>query len=89
MTKQEQAALMLPGYLLSEEGHEQLQHLRDELLLISHVAFAVTREEDDIPMEIRRSMLGQLLENYGLRLDDVLKMMQIVSRHALATAPRH
>jgi hypothetical protein len=72
MTRKNGAVLLPPGYFLSEEGYLQLEHLRDELLLMAHVAFATTEEEECMPLEIRRSMLGQLLESYGLRVDDVL-----------------
>jgi hypothetical protein len=89
MTKKEAAALMQPGHLLSEEGREQLQKLRDELFLISHISFAATMEEENVAMEIRRSMLGELLESYGLRIDDVLSSMVWVTQHASDSTQRH
>jgi hypothetical protein len=89
MTKKEVAASMQPGHLLSEEGREQLQKLRDELFLISHISFAATLEEEDVPMEIRRSMLAELLESYGLRIDDVLTSMVWSRQHIPNSTQRH
>jgi hypothetical protein len=81
MSRKEKADALSPGYLLPEEAYVQLEQLRDELLLMSHMVTAVTQEEEDKPMEIRRSMLGQLLENYGFRIDQVLDLTEWIKQH--------
>jgi hypothetical protein len=61
------------GYLLLEEQHECLQKIRDQLLLMAMLSFAVTEEEEaKAPLELRRSMLGQCFEAFGLQLEEVL-----------------
>jgi hypothetical protein len=89
MTRKNDAALLPPGYFLSEEGYVALQHLRDELFLMAHIASATTEEEEFIALEIRRSMLGQLLESYGERVDDVLIPIKRSSRYLPASPQRH
>jgi hypothetical protein len=89
MNKKDEAALLPPGYFLSEEGYVALEHLRDELLLVAHLAFATTVEEEHMPLEIKRSMLGQLLERYGLRVDDVLMPIKRVNRDGMVSRVQH
>lgn len=72
MSASKQAAVVLRGYVLSEDQHLELAKLRDHLLLMSRVVFAVTQEENDAPLQIRRSDLAQLFEDFGLRVDEVL-----------------
>lgn len=80
MKKLDNAASTPHGYLLSEDDHEQLMTLRDQILLMACVVFANTLEEEQEPLEIRRSMLGHLLESYGLRIDAVLNRTGWVRR---------
>jgi hypothetical protein len=87
MKKVENAAAMPYGYLLSEDGREQLTMLRDQLFLIAGFVFANTLEEEQELLEIRRSMLGQLLESFGLRIDEVLGMMKWGSRSMAGSSP--
>lgn len=62
-----------PGYLLSDEGHAQLQQIRNQLLLMATLTFAATlKEEIEALLEIRRSSLGQCFENFGSLIHDVL-----------------
>jgi hypothetical protein len=89
MNKLDDAALMSQGYLLSEEGREQLEHLRDQLFLMAGFVFATTMEEEQAPLEIRRSMLGQLFESFGLRIDDVLTVLPWASRCVSGVPRRH
>jgi hypothetical protein len=72
MNARSHAALALQAYVLSEEQHQELEKLRDNLFLMAHVAFAATQDEEDIPLEMKRSSVGQLFEDMGLRLDEVL-----------------
>jgi len=60
------------GYLLREENFEKLEQIRDQLLLMARMTFAATQAEEQEPLEIQRSMLGQCFESFGLQLDDVL-----------------
>lgn len=88
MKKLEKAAPMPPGYLLSEEGRVLLENVRDELFLVSGFIFPATLEEQHAPLEIQRSLLGQWLENYGLRVNEVLTMMEWASRCVPQPPPR-
>jgi hypothetical protein len=68
------------GFLLSEEGHRQLQQLRDHAFLLAHFVFAATLDEEHTPLEIRRSMLGQLFDGFGERIDEVLDGVEWMGR---------
>lgn len=72
MSASKHAAPVLRGYVLSEDQQAKLGKLRDHLLLMSHVVFAATQEEQDVPLQIRRSDLAQLFEDFGLRVDEIL-----------------
>jgi hypothetical protein len=89
LDKKQDATSRPIGHLLSEEAREKLERLRDELFLISHISFAATMEEENVAMEIRRSMLGELLESYGLRIDDVLSSMVWSKQHMPTSQQRH
>jgi hypothetical protein len=62
-------------FLLPEAGHAQLVQLRDELLLLAGMAVSTDTSEAKAPLNIPRSMLGRLLESYGLRVEDVLNTL--------------
>ena len=81
MPTSKQAALPPYGFLLPEEGHRQLQQLRNQALLLARFVFASTLDEEHMPLEIRRSMLGELLEQFGERIDDVLDTMAWITLH--------
>lgn len=68
------------GYLLLEEGHTKLQEIRDQLFLLASVTFAATMEEENAALEVRRSMLGQCFENFGLQIDEVLDGVKLPER---------
>jgi hypothetical protein len=68
------------GYLLLEEGHTKLQEIRDQLFLLASVTFASTLEEENAALEVRRSMLGQCFENFGLQIDEVLDGVKLPER---------
>jgi hypothetical protein len=61
---------------LSEAQQLQLEWLRDQLFLMMDFVLAVTEEEEDVPLQIRRSMLGKLFESFGLQVDQVLGTLQ-------------
>jgi hypothetical protein len=83
MSKSNKAADLPRGFLLSEQECEQLEKLRDQLLLMSDFVYVSTMEEESAPLEIRRSMLGQLLESFSMRIDEVL-----ISLERLGQPPR-
>jgi hypothetical protein len=89
MTKLENVALPPHGFLLTEDRRMQLEELRDQLFLMAGFVFAVTLEEERIPLEIKRSMLGQLFESYGLRIDEVLTALQWATQSTQAPTQRH
>ncbi|GLQ98574.1 XAC0095 family protein [Dyella mobilis] len=70
------AAMTLRGYVLHEEQYRKLEQLRDQLFLMAKVIYASTEEEEDVLLEVRRSNLGQLLEDFGLRVDEVVTALQ-------------
>ncbi|GLQ48727.1 XAC0095 family protein [Dyella flava] len=76
MSKPRDVAKAPHGYLLREENFEKLEQIRDQLLLMARMTFAATQAEENEPLEIQRSMLGQCFENLGLQLDDVLAAME-------------
>ena len=77
------------GYLLLEEGHTKLQEIRDQLFLLASVTFAATLEEEHAPLEVRRSMLGQCFENFGLQIDDVLDGVKLPERVRYGSGREH
>jgi hypothetical protein len=80
MKKEKNAVSVPQGYLLHEVQHQQLEHLRDQLLLMTNFVQAVTQEEDDELLQVRRSMMGKLFESFSLQVDQVLMTLQR-SRH--------
>jgi hypothetical protein len=79
----------LRGYVLTEEAHEHLQKIRDQLWLLSTFVFAATLEEEDTPMEIRRSKLGQCFEEIGLEIDKVLDTLSWPRRPLRQSVRKH
>ncbi|MBE1159491.1 XAC0095 family protein [Dyella acidiphila] len=64
----------VPGVFLAlpEKAHIKLAQLHDHLGLLAQMAYAVTKEEEDAPLEIRRSVLGMCFDMAALQLGDVL-----------------
>jgi hypothetical protein len=89
MNKKREAAARPHGYLLPEEGYALLEALRDELFQMAGFVFTTSPKEESIRMEIRRSMLGQLFESYGLRVDEVLTWMEWSGRRRKNLSLRH
>jgi hypothetical protein len=90
MKKLEDAALeQPPRYLLSEEGREQLELLRDHLFMMSTCVFAATLEEENTPLEVRRSLMGKLFESFGLRIDDIITCLDWPGRKLERSTQRH
>lgn len=72
MKKLGDAADALHGYLLREESFGKLEQIRNQLFLMANVIFAATQTEEDEPLELQRSMLGQCFEAFGLQVDEVI-----------------
>jgi hypothetical protein len=51
--------------------------------------FAATLEEEHAPLEIERSMLGRLFESFGLRVDDVLTLLEWAGQRVPGPAQWH
>jgi hypothetical protein len=89
MNKLSDAAEALHGYLLREEGFDELQRIRNQLFLMAGVIFAATKAEEDAPLELQRSMLGQCFESFGLQLDEVLSTTTWMSAKLRGAGRRH
>jgi hypothetical protein len=83
MKKLNAAAEGLHGYLLREESFDKLQLMRNQLSLMSGVIFAATQAEEDEPLELQRSALGQCFEAFGLQLGEVLAATEKCSSRVL------
>jgi hypothetical protein len=89
MNKLSNAAEALHGYLLREESFDKLKQLRNQLFLMAGVVLAATQAEEDQPLELQRSMLGQCFEAFGLQLDEVLTTTEWMSSKGLRTQQPH
>jgi hypothetical protein len=89
MNKLSDAANALHGYLLREESFDKLMQLRNQMFLMAGVVLAATQAEEDQPLELQRSMLGQCFEAFGLQLDEVLTTMEWMSSRGLRTQQPH
>ena len=89
MSKSKEAALQPRGFLLSEAGHEQLEQLRDQLFLMGSFVLACTQDEDDSPLQLRRSTLAQLFERFGLNLEEVIATMEWMGHRTRQSPRRH
>jgi hypothetical protein len=85
MNKLSDAAEAPHGYLLREESFDKLKQIRNQLFLMAGVVIAATQAEEDQPLELQRSMLGQCFEAFGLQLDEVLTTTEWMSSKGLAT----
>jgi hypothetical protein len=82
MKKENDAASMPHGYVLSEAQHEQLQQLCDNLFLMAEFVLAATVEEENELLQIKRSRLGWLFESFGFRLEHIMEMLERPGRHS-------
>ena len=89
MSKINNAAEALRGYLLSEENLERLEQLRNQLFLMSSITFAATLEEEDESLNIPRSILGHCFEAFGMQLDDVLTTVFSIDTRTYKRRKRH
>ena len=89
MNKLSDAAEALHGYLLREESFDKLKQIRNQLFLMAGVVIAATQAEEDHPLELQRSMLGQCFEAFGLQLDEVLTTTEWMSSKGLRTHQPH
>jgi hypothetical protein len=72
MAKTSNAAALPHGYLLSEESFKKLEQIHHQLLLMANVVYAATQAEEDEPLQILRSNLGQCFEGFGMQVSEVL-----------------
>jgi hypothetical protein len=89
MKKLSNAAEALHGYLLREESFDKLKQIRNQLFLMAGVVLAATQAEEDQPLELQRSMLGQCFEAFGLQLDEVLTTTEWTSSKGLRSQQSH
>jgi hypothetical protein len=89
MKKLNDAAEALHGYLLREESFDKLQQIRNQLFLMAGVIFAATQAEEQEPLEIQRSRLGQCFESFGLQIDEVLSTSSWMSPRIFQTPQQH
>lgn len=83
------AAEALHGYLLREESFGKLEQIRNQLFLMANVILAATQEEEDEPLELQRSMLGQCFEAFGLQIDEVLTATKLARSKSIDRHQRH
>ncbi|MBE1162677.1 XAC0095 family protein [Dyella acidiphila] len=74
---------------LPEQAHSKLAQLRDHLGLLAQMTYAVTKEEEDKPLEIRRSVLGTCFEMAAVQLEDALHAVEHATRtnHRSSSSP--
>jgi hypothetical protein len=69
-----------PGYLLPEISYQSLQELRNLMFLMASTTYAVTVEEEAIPLCMPRSLLAERFHLIGTQLADALDTTRRVSR---------
>ena len=62
--------------VLPEKAHIQLSHLRDQLGMMAQIAYAVTKEEEEALLEIKRSVLGSCFETAAVQLEEILQTVK-------------
>jgi hypothetical protein len=78
------------GYLLQEEQFHTLEKMRDQLLLMAMLSLAVTQQEEETaPLELKRSMLGQCFETFGLQLEEVLYAVERAGHVSKGSMRKH
>jgi hypothetical protein len=61
------------SYRLSDDALLLLKETRDQLFFYATLANPTTLEEESLPLELKRSALGESYETLALKLDDVIK----------------
>jgi hypothetical protein len=89
MKKEEDAASALHGYLLTEEEHQHLKLLCENLLLMAEFVTATTEEEEGELLRIKRSRLGWMFESVAFQLEQVLLKVHRTGRHLQTPRQKH
>jgi phosphoglycerate-specific signal transduction histidine kinase len=89
MKKENDAAQVLHGYLLSEALHLRLEQIRDNLYLMSDFVEATTEEEEEELLQVKRSRLGWLFDSFGDQLEQVLQDVSWIQRNAQLPQRKH
>ncbi|GLQ50945.1 XAC0095 family protein [Dyella flava] len=89
MSKRRHMAEMTHGYLLSEENFQKLEQIRNQLFLMAITTIAATQAEEQEPLEIHRSVLGQSFESVALELDSVLSATEWTGSRMSRAQRRH
>jgi len=89
MSKPHDVADAPHGYLLREESFEKLEQIRNQLFLMAITTIAATQAEEQEPLEIHRSVLGQSFESVALELDGVLSATEWTSSRISRVQRRH
>jgi hypothetical protein len=63
-------------FLLPEESFQALQEVRNLMFLMASMIFASTKEEEQIPLKIPRSLLAQCFQIFATQLADALDSSQ-------------
>jgi hypothetical protein len=61
-----------PVFLLPDNSYQALQEVRNLMFLMASMIFAATKEEEQIPLQIPRSLLAQCFQLFATQLADAL-----------------
>jgi hypothetical protein len=61
-----------PVFLLPDNSYRTLQEIRNLMFLMASMIFASTKEEEQIPLQIPRSLLAQTFQVFATQLADAL-----------------
>jgi hypothetical protein len=61
-----------PVFLLPDNSYQALQEVRNLMFLMASMIFAATKEEEQIPLQIPRSLLAQCFQLLATQLADAL-----------------
>jgi hypothetical protein len=61
-----------PVFLLPDNSYRTLQEVRNVMFLMASMIFAATKEEEQIPLQIPRSLLAQCFQQFATQLADSL-----------------
>jgi hypothetical protein len=61
-----------PVFLLPDNSYQTLQEVRNLMFLMASMIFAATKEEEQIPLQIPRSLLAQCFQLLATQLADAL-----------------
>jgi hypothetical protein len=65
-----------PVFLLPDNSYQALQEVRNLMFLMSSMIFAATKDEEQIPLQIPRSLLAQCFQIFATQLADALDSSQ-------------